>query len=745
MTDVIGVGIVELDIKINQKYLKMEFDKLGSTVNNNFKNMFNEIVNQSNSLVTKPIERKNDDPKEDVSSDNKNDKVDKKTKKTSSKLKPFIYSPISKGVKAAMNHTKEALKTNEEFVDSLNKIKTNLMVAFQPVYDFILPAINSLMKYLTTVTTYIASTISSLFGKTYQQSYDAAKDMKSNELGKFEMTMPDLDTADMGGLDNFIKDISNPFTLLLGDEGTGNVMIQGIYDILQSMVDVVERIGTSLNTVWDEVGSSVIQAFLDILRTTLETLDNLGEKLVWVWDHGGQHMFEGFLELGAKIFELAEYIYTEFVMPFVDWFVDLISPAIAEVMDWIGKLLDEFTEFIDWLLGDGKPVLDTIVAVLGSIAAAFGIAATISSVFGAAMAFITSPIGIVALAIGAVITVGVLLCNHWDEISVWIKDLWQGIKDKAKEIWSGIAQFFEKLWEGITTVLTEAWNSIVEFLVKLWNGLSENVTEIWDGIKGFISDTWDTIKTKTSEIWNTIKTFLTDTIWDPIKETALNIWESIKGAIINPIKVVQENLTEVWSRIKEYIIGKWNEISQGIVDMKDKLINGIMNPFQIAGEKISDVIGNAKNWGTNLIQNFIDGINAMIGKVKDAVSKVADTVKDFLGFSSPTKKGPGSKADKWMPNFMEMMADGIEDNIYEVSAAVNTTANTLKGVQPNTDDMASAVGTAVMVAMQQGNVIDSGDDREIILELDGARIGKVLLPRLNEEVKRRGFKEILEV
>ena len=179
--------------------------------------------------------------------------------------------------------------------------------------------------------------------------------------------------------------------------------------------------------------------------------------------------------------------------------------------------------------------------------------------------------------------------------------------------------------------------------------------------------------------------------------------------------------------------------------MKDKLINGIMNPFQIAGEKISDVIGNAKNWGTNLIQNFIDGINAMIGKVKDAVSKVADTVKDFLGFSSPTKKGPGSKADKWMPNFMEMMADGIEDNIYEVSAAVNMTANTLKGVQPNTDDMASAVGTAVMVAMQQGNVIDSGDDREIILELDGARIGKVLLPRLNEEVKRRGFKEILEV
>lgn len=745
MTDVIGVGIVELDIKINQKYLKMEFDKLGSTVNDNFKNMFNEIVNQSNNLVTKPIERKNDEIKENVSSNNKNDKVDKDTKKTSSKIKPFIYSPISKGVKAAMNHTKEALKTNEEFVDSLNKIKTNLMVAFQPVYDFILPAINSLMESLATVTTYIASKISSLFGKTYQQSYDAAKDMKSNELGKFEMTMPDLDTADMGGLDNFIKDISNPFTLALGDEGTGKVMMQSIHDILQSIIDIVERIGTSLNTVWDEVGSSVIQAFLDILRTTLETLDNLGEKLVWVWDHGGQHMFEGFLELGAKIFELAEYIYTEFVMPFIDWFVDLISPAIAEVMDWIGKLLDEFTEFIDWLSGDGKPVLDTIVTVLGSIAAAFGIAATISSIFGAAMAFITSPIGIVALAIGAVITVGMLLCNHWDEISVWIKDLWQGIKDKAKEIWSGIAEFFEKLWEGITTVLTETWNSIVEFLVKLWNGLSENVTEIWDGIKGFISDTWDTIKTKTSEIWNTIKTFLTDTIWDPIKETALNIWESIKGAIINPIKVVQENLTEVWSRIKEYIIGKWNEISQGIVDMKDKLINGIMNPFQIAGEKISDVIGNAKNWGTNLIQNFIDGINAMIGKVKDAVSKVADTVKDFLGFSSPTKKGPGSKADKWMPNFMEMMADGIEDNIYEVSAAVNMTANTLKGVQPNTDDMASAVGTAVMVAIQQGNVIDSADDREIILELDGARIGKVLLPRLNEEVKRRGFKEILEV
>ena len=40
----------------------------------------------------------------------------------------------------------------------------------------------------------------------------------------------------------------------------------------------------------------------------------------------------------------------------------------------------------------------------------------VTGVFGAIMTFVTSPIGLVVIAIGAVIAVGVLLFKHWDKV-----------------------------------------------------------------------------------------------------------------------------------------------------------------------------------------------------------------------------------------------------------------------------------------------------------------------------------------
>ena len=96
-----------------------------------------------------------------------------------------VYGLIIKGLKSMMSYMWSALKTNEQFSHSLNIIKTNLLVAFQPIYEFILPALNALMQAIATVTTYIAAAISALFGKTYQQSFNAAKSMNTaiNSMG----------------------------------------------------------------------------------------------------------------------------------------------------------------------------------------------------------------------------------------------------------------------------------------------------------------------------------------------------------------------------------------------------------------------------------------------------------------------------------------------------------------------------------------------------------------------------------
>lgn len=80
--------------------------------------------------------------------------------------------------------------------------------------------------------------------------------------------------------------------------------------------------------------------------------------------------------------------------------------------------------------------------------------------------------------------------------------------------------------------------------------------------------------------------------------------------------------------------------------------------------------------GMGLAQNISNGINAGIGWVKNAVSGVAGAISSFLHHSTPDV-GPLKNDDKWMPDMMSQMAQGIKDYLPMVKAAVNKTAHAL--------------------------------------------------------------------
>ncbi|MBB6696243.1 hypothetical protein [Clostridium algidicarnis] len=652
----------------------------------------------------------------------------------------LIVRIMYKALRGLIDYTSSALMTNAQFVQSLSIVKTNLQVAFMPIYTAILPALNALMQGIATVTTYIASAISALFGKTYNQSFKAAKGLNATKaamggvgkatagagkaakkageeikgaLAGFDeinqlnldkgndsdvpdvgaggggidvppMVMPPL--VDMSGIDKFkdamatifqpfkrawenegqntinavkyaleemkelmkvigmswlevwtngtgqliveallrilqlifnvigdiakatrlaweennlgtlliqtiansilyilnlieqigiswrdvwnngsgqqmmstilmilqnifqlIGGIASAFTNAWVNAGTGTAIIQAIHNVLQAVLDIIKRVGESLNNVWGEVGNVVAQTFLDILKSTLEVLANLGEKLVWVWDNGGQHLFEGFLRLGAKIFELAGYIYTEFVTPFIDWFVNLIVPAVAKVMDAIGDLLDVFSGLISWLVGDGKPVLDTIIIVLTSMAVSFGlvtvatnitaiatkawtvvsgVATGVTTAFGLAVAFLTSPFGIAVIAIGAAIAIGVLLYKNWDKIKEKAHEMGEKVKEK---------------WEGLKTATHEKFTAMGESIKNKFEEMKTNAGDKSSAIKEKIASNWDHMKSKTSDTFGNMLTTVgskMSAMKDKIANSGIGrAWDSIWNFSLPHIKM----------------------------------------------------------------------------------------------------------------------------------------------------------------------------------------------------------------
>lgn len=68
---------------------------------------------------------------------------------------------------------------NKEFSDSLNLIKSNLLVAFTPIMQVIQPALNALASGFAVVSQQIAAASAGMFGQTYAQAVEATKQMRS--------------------------------------------------------------------------------------------------------------------------------------------------------------------------------------------------------------------------------------------------------------------------------------------------------------------------------------------------------------------------------------------------------------------------------------------------------------------------------------------------------------------------------------------------------------------------------------
>lgn len=65
----------------------------------------------------------------------------------------------------------------------------------------------------------------------------------------------------------------------------------------------------------------------------------------------------------------------------------------------------------------------------------------------------------------------------------------------------------------------------------------------------------------------------------------------------------------------------------------------------------------------------------------------------------------------------------------------------------NNDQIVEAVSAGVYSAVSSAMSVsgsNSGQSGEVVLEIDGTKLGRILLPKMNNESKRLGYKPILE-
>ena len=357
-------------------------------------------------------------------------------------------------------------------------------------------------------------------------------------------------------------------------------------------------------------------------------------------------------------------------------FGELLMPAIKQIVGWVQK-------FVDWLnsLDDGTKktvvtiallaaALGPVLIVVGKVVSAVGtimtvvpkIAGVINTVKGAFAALNTTmlanPIVLIVAAIAALVAAFIYLWNNCDGFRQFWINLWENIKQAAITAWEAVKSF-----------LTTAWETIKNTATTIFEALKAFFSTIWEGIKLIFSTVAEVIKTIIVTYFNVYKTIIT-TVFNAIKIVVTTVWNAIKTVIMTVVTAIQTFITTAWNTIKTVIStvvngiktivsGAFNAMWTGITTTVGNIVTTIKTGFQTAVSFITGLAKSAVKWGTDIIDGIVKGIKSCIGKVKDAVSNVAETIKSFLHFSVPDE-GPLTDYESWMPDFMSGLADGIE-------------------------------------------------------------------------------------
>lgn len=363
-----------------------------------------------------------------------------------------------------------------------------------------------------------------------------------------------------------------------------------------------------------------------------------------------------------------------------------LAETISKLTTWFSGLSDGTKRFIV-IIGMVVATVGPVLIIVGKIMSAVGtimtvvpkLAGVINAVKTAFAALNTTmlanPIFLIIAAITALAAAFIYLWNTNEEFRQFWINLWENIKEVAIAVWTAIKEFFVSAWETISNAAQTIWNGIKNFFSSVWEGIKTIFTTVLNVISTVVTTYFNIYKTIITTAFNAIKTVIT-TVLSAIKTVITTVWNTIKNVF-----------TTVLNTIKSVVSGAFNSMWTGIKNTVSGIVNTIKTGFGNAVSFIKNLASSAFQWGADIIQGIVNGIRSCIGKVKDAVTNVAETIRSFLHFSVPDE-GPLTDYENWMPDFMSGLAKGIEQSKNMVAKAVEGVAGDMV-IRPQMEAMES--------------------------------------------------------
>lgn len=323
-------------------------------------------------------------------------------------------------------------------------------------------------------------------------------------------------------------------------------MIAGALNALNAVIELLKPLWNWFwNKVLKPVGAWTGQAFIDAMNKITDLLNQFSD-----WCSDNKAVVKGITEAVALFFaawtgiELLSFIQqsggliTTLGM-IKDAIVGCTLAKLADkaetialtamyAKDFVVSLASGTAELIkqaaQFVINTGLKIADTAAQVAMTAAtlawnAVCVIATGLTTALGAAIGFLTSPIGLAIVAITAIIAVGVLLYKNWDVV-----------KSKAAELCDVVKMRFQQLSSWISSVFTKDWSKQFGIIGDYMNGWAQNLKNLMDAVKQIFNGVVEFVNGVLSGNWQRA--------WNGIKEIFSGIWNAMASVMKAPINTI---------------------------------------------------------------------------------------------------------------------------------------------------------------------------------------------------------------
>lgn len=483
--------------------------------------------------------------------------------------------------------------------------------------------------YMQNVTSFSASLLQGLGGDTAQAAEianEAMVDMSDN-ANKMGTDISSIQNAYQGFAKQNYTMLDN---LKLGYGGTAAEMARLINDsgVLGDSIKVDEKTVNSVS--FDKMIEAIhkVQTDLDITGTTSKEAattvsGSLGSvKAAWA------NLMSGMGDKNADLKNLIKEMVST-VKTFAKNIMPVIKQALSGVTTLISELAPDIAAELPQLVSDLLPQL---------IEAG-------TQIFQALVKGISDNIGtITQAAITAITIIATALIQNAGPL----------VQSLATII-TTIAQALPTILPGLISAIVEQIPTVIQAVLECLPAIIDGAIQIVTALAKALVDNIDLIIDGAVQIIDALTMSLSDS------DTAAKLAQSALKIIGTLTMELLKNLPDILAGGILIAVELIKGIAQGMVDyfapVSDALSDMLIDLTDWFSRKWNDF----KEWGSDMIQAFIDGIKEKWQSLKDTVCDVASSVKDFLGFSEPDK-GPLSNFHTFAPDMMDLFAKGIADN-----------------------------------------------------------------------------------